>query len=52
MKRTLKQQIRNSACKKRGCHFTGFDLMKAKTFENDITRKRHSKSARADYQGV
>jgi len=33
MKRKLKQTIRNSACKKRGCSFKGFDLMKAKTFE-------------------
>jgi hypothetical protein len=35
MKKKFKNRpsIKNSACKKKGCHFKGFDLMKAKTFE-------------------
>ena len=28
-----RKSIENNACKKRGCCFRGFDLMKAKTFE-------------------
>jgi len=40
MKRKIKQTIRGSACKKRGCSFKGFDLMRGRTFE---TIKRQSK---------
>ena len=39
-KRKNRPSIKNNACKRRGCYFTGFDLMKARTFETVKQNKK------------